>query len=56
MDETNVLQVMRTRLHMYGTWFPGLFDAHYTGYPQQAFDTQCVETLLPPGTVADDLA
>lgn len=49
MDESNVLQVMRTRLHMFGLWYPDTFDAHYTAFPQQAFDTHCVEELLPPG-------
>lgn len=49
MDETNVWDVMRTRLHMYGRWYPDTIDAHYTGFPQQAFSGNCIAELLPPG-------
>lgn len=49
MDESNALDAARTRLHLMGRWYPELLDAHYTGYSQRAFDTQCVDTLLPPG-------
>lgn len=49
MDETNVLDVMRTRLHMFGRWFPDAIDAHYTGFPQQAFSGNCIGELMPPG-------
>jgi hypothetical protein len=49
MDETNVLDVLRTRLHMFGRWFPDTIDAHYTGFPQQAFTGNCIGELMPPG-------
>ena len=49
MDERNVMQVTRTRLHMYGLWYPDIMDAHYTAFSQQAFDTHCIEELIPPG-------
>eukprot|EP00878_Enallax_costatus_P026966 GHUV01028982.1.p1 GENE.GHUV01028982.1~~GHUV01028982.1.p1 ORF type:complete len:289 (+),score=69.74 GHUV01028982.1:348-1214(+) len=49
MDERNVMQVMRTRLHMFGLWYSDIMDAHYTAFSQQAFDTNCIEELIPPG-------
>lgn len=49
MDEKNALSIMRTRLHVYGLWYPDIIDAHYTAFAQQAFQTNCVEELLPPG-------
>lgn len=49
MTEGNVLDVLRTRLHMFGRWYPGLLDAHYTDFTQQAFDTDCIQRLMPPG-------
>lgn len=49
MDETNVLDVVRTRLHMFGRWYPDAIDAHYTGFPQQAFAGNCIGELMPPG-------
>lgn len=49
MDERNVMHVMRTRLHMFGLWYSDTIDAHFTAFAQQAFDTNCVEELLPPG-------
>ncbi|KAF8059989.1 hypothetical protein HT031_004927 [Scenedesmus sp. PABB004] len=49
VDEGNALRVLRARLHLFGVWYPSLFDAHLTAFPQQAFETSCVETLLPPG-------
>lgn len=49
MDETNVLDVVRTRLHMFGRWYPDAVDAHYTGFPQQAFAGNCIGELMPPG-------
>jgi hypothetical protein len=52
MDERNVLDVLRTRLHLFGRWYPEIIDAHYTSFAQQAFDTNCVEELLQPGMAA----
>lgn len=49
MDESNVLDVVRTRLHMFGRWYPDAIDAHYTGFPQQAFAGNCIGELMPPG-------
>jgi hypothetical protein len=49
MDESNVLDVMRTRLHMFGRWYPDTIDAHYTGFSQQAFAGNCIGELMPPG-------
>jgi hypothetical protein len=49
MDEKNALSIMRTRLHMFGLWYPDIIDAHYTAFAQQAFQTNCVEELLSPG-------
>ncbi|KAF6257123.1 hypothetical protein COO60DRAFT_33422 [Scenedesmus sp. NREL 46B-D3] len=49
MDEANAMSIMRTRLHVYGMWYPDIIDAHYTAFAQQAFQTNCVEELLPPG-------
>lgn len=49
MDEGNVLDVVRTRLHMFGRWYPDTIDAHYTGFPQQAFAGNCIGELMPPG-------
>jgi hypothetical protein len=45
----NALDILRTRLHLFGRWFPDTIDAHYTAFSQQAFDTNCVETLMAPG-------
>ena len=52
MDESNVLDVVRTRLHMFGRWYPDAIDAHYTGFPQQAFAGNCIGELMPPGVCA----
>lgn len=52
MDEKNVMQVMRTRLHMFGLWYPDVIDAQYTAFAQQAFDTNCIEELIPLGWYA----
>jgi hypothetical protein len=49
MDETNVLDVVRTRLHMFGRWYPDDIDAHYTSFAQQAFAGNCISELMPPG-------
>lgn len=49
MDESNVFDVARTRLYLMSKWYPQWIDANYTRYAQQAFDTSCVETLMPPG-------
>lgn len=49
MDETNFLDIKRTRLHMFGRWYPNIIDAHFTGFPQQAFAGNCIPELMPPG-------
>ncbi len=33
--ESNVLDLVRSRLHLMGRWYPHLLDAHYTSYDQQ---------------------
>jgi len=40
----------RSRVALFGMWYPQLFDAAITAYVQQAFDGECVPQLLPTGS------
>ena len=52
VDESNALDVMRARLHLFGRWYPQWLDTHLTAYAHQAFDSNCLGALMPPGAVA----
>jgi hypothetical protein len=39
----------RIRVALFGMWYPELFDAAVTSYVQQAFQGECVPTLMPTG-------
>jgi hypothetical protein len=48
VDDNNILDVLRSRLHLFGRWYPDIIDAHYTSFVHY-HDIKCAQKLLQLG-------